>query len=174
MSTNRVPGCLALAAAFLLALPGTSAARSTAAERAQAVAAMRGDDFLAHAPGAPMAVVAAVTGQRSYWSADHRLILTDVKLATRRVLRGTVPQVVSLTVEGGEVGDVGLKVSESPRFESGATYAVLLEPAPTGFQVHGRASGLKRVGSADPARDADVRALELVLRHAPRPKGAPR
>src|SRR5262249_20028902 len=109
-------------------------------------------------------VIATPTSHRSYWSADHGLILTDYRLAIAGSLSGSPPASVDLTVEGGEVGDVGLAVSESPRFESGAKYAVLLDRAGAGWRVRSGALGERRLRTGLLSSDPDLQALDIVLK----------
>ena len=154
---------LAVAGSLLVALrPGH--AQTSPADRAIAERLVHSDPFLALAPGADLVVVASPTSRRSYWSADHRLILTDYRLAIAGALRGSPPAAIGLTVEGGEVGEVGLAVSAAPRFEPGARYALLLEREGAGFRVRSGVLGERRLATGVLATDPDLQALDFVLK----------
>ena len=165
MSTKpAVAWILAVATAGFLAASSPGRADVSAADRALAQRLVRTDAFLALAPGADLVVLARPVGKKSYRSADHQRILTDWHLAVGRTLRGTAPPFVDLTVEGGEVGDVGLAVSASPKFALRGRYAVLLERQAKGFRVRAGAQGVRPLSADTLAADPDVRALELVLK----------
>jgi len=156
---------LALAVAGSVALahrPGH--AQTSSADRALAQQLVRNDGFLALAPGADAVVVATATSRRSYWRADHGLILTDYRLAVASALLGSPPGAIDLTVEGGEVGEIGLAVSDAPRFETGVRYAVLLEREGNGWRVRAGARGARRLRTGVLATDPDLQALEIVLK----------
>ena len=155
---------LALAAASLLAVPSTGGAQVSASDRAFAQRLVRTDGFFALAPGADLVVVARTIAKKSYWSTDHQRILSDVRLAVGRTLRGPAQPFLDLTVEGGEVGEVGLAVSDAPRFELRGRYALLLERQPKGFRVRAGAQGMRQLSPDTLATDPDVHALDLVLK----------
>ena len=166
MSTSPrfVAWLLALAAASLLAVPSTGRTQVSASDRAFAQRLVLTDRFFALAPGADLVVVARAVAKKSYWSADHQRILSDVRLAVGRTLRGRAQPFVDLTVEGGEVGEVGLAVSDAPKFELRGRYAVLLERQAKGFRVRAGAQGVRPLSPDTLAAEPDVRALDLVLK----------
>ena len=155
---------LALAAAGLLAASAPGRADLSAADRALARRLVRTDAFLALAPGADLAVVATPVAKKSRWSADHQRILTDWHLEVGRTLRGKPQPFLDLTLEGGEIGDVGLAVSDAPKLELHGRYALLLERQPRGFRVRAGALGARRLSADTLASEPDVRALDLVLK----------
>ncbi len=166
MSTSPrfAPWILALVAAGVLAVSTPGRADLSAADRALARRLVRTDPFFALAPGADLAVVATPVAKKSYWSADHGRILTDWRLKVGRTLHGPAQPFLDLTLEGGEVGDVGLAVSDTPKFEIRGRYALLLEKQPRGFRVRAGAQGARRLSADTLHVDPDERSLELVLK----------
>lgn len=163
-SPRTVAWILAVAAAGFLAASTPGRADLSAADRALAQRLVRTDAFFALAPGADLAVVATPVAKKSYWSADHGRILTDWHLKVRRTLRGPAQPSLDLTLEGGEVGDVGLAVSDMPAFELDGRYALLLEKQPRGFRVRAGALGARRLSADTLHVDPDERSLDLVLK----------
>jgi len=84
-----------------------------------------------------------VTEKTSHWSDDGRTILTTVRIVPAEVVRGRLDgQELVLEYEGGEVGDVGLKVSDSVSFEQGEHVLVFVRMKSKGLhEVVGRAQG---------------------------------
>ena len=161
---TRAAWILALAAAGFLAFSSLLEADVSPADRALAERLVRADAFLALAPGADLVVVATPVAKRSRWSADHQRILTDWHLRVGRTLRGPARSFLDLTVEGGEVGDVGLAVSDAPQLAVGARYALLLERQANAFRVRAGATGARRLSPDTLTADPDVQALDLVLK----------
>ena len=120
--------------------------------------------FMILAPQADIIVVASLVSSHSYWSTGHDLILTDFVLATNTSLYGTAPDTITIVEEGGEVGDVGLAVSDAISFEDGASYVILLQQGPAGFRVLGGANGVRRLQSTDPAQDPFLDQLKTIIR----------
>ncbi|MEW6108840.1 MAG: hypothetical protein AB1632_06710 [Nitrospirota bacterium] len=105
---------------------------------------------------------AVVTGKveavSSYWSSDGKTILTSVSVRVDRVVRGkTIGKIVVVEYEGGEVGDIGLKVSDMTEFSSGESVILFLKEGRSGKDgiVHklvGKAQGVYKVDEKGIAR----------------------
>jgi hypothetical protein len=159
----RVAWILALAAAGFLAASPLHAGLSPA-DRALAQRLVRTDPFFALAPGSDLVVVATPIAKRSRWSPDHQRILTDWRLEVGRTLRGPARPFLDLTLEGGEIGDVGLAVSDAPKLALNTRYALLLKRHANAFRVRAGAAGARRLPADTLAADSDVRRLDLVLK----------
>jgi len=76
-----------------------------------------------------------VKGFRSCPSADGRAIVTQVVLTTFAHLKapsGTPAGEMTITVPGGEIGDIGMRVGTSPQFSAGERVVVFLKGASDG------------------------------------------
>jgi len=73
-------------------------------------------------------VIGSVIESTSRWNNNHTCIYTEVVFNVEDVLKGTAKQgKVSLILPGGQVGDIGLTVSDVPRFETGEKAVLFLE-----------------------------------------------
>lgn len=112
----QLPGCArtGLVAAALVASSG----------RATTLVRMDVDDLVRRNA---TVVVAEVVDVASRWNEDRTLILSDVTLAPRRVLRGPdVRDDLTITVMGGTVGDLSTVIVAGPELVRGSTYVVFL------------------------------------------------
>lgn len=77
-------------------------------------------------------VVGTTTSRRSRW--EGRRIVTDVTLSVERALAGRAASggELALTYLGGEVGDVGMRVTGMPHFRVGGRCLLFGEDAPAG------------------------------------------
>lgn len=87
-----------------------------------------------------------VVNQQAAWDEAHRRIYTytEIQVLERIHTKGTVPDTVVVRTLGGEVGEIGMKVSGTPRFEVGEEVVVFLRPDPVDahqFQVVGMSQG---------------------------------
>jgi hypothetical protein len=75
-------------------------------------------------------VKADVKSMNSYWNESRDFIFTDVILRVVESFKGAIPvsSEVTITVPGGEVGEVGLKVEHAPEFEAGEVVYAFLSP----------------------------------------------
>ncbi|MBF0538747.1 MAG: hypothetical protein HQL03_10905 [Nitrospirae bacterium] len=79
-----------------------------------------------------LVVIGNVVDKSSYWNADRTTIYTGVSIAVKEVVRGNeAPQTLTLQYEGGEVGDIGLRVSDTPQFENGEDVLLFLKRLPS-------------------------------------------
>lgn len=117
-----------------------------------------GLDLTALTGGSDAVVHAKVIRVQSRWTADRRMIVTDVELEVVDTLKGSPAGTVHLQQPGGVVGDVGQHVAGAPVFRQGEEVVVFLERALAGrFGVTGLSQGKFRV-----ERSADGRSLLAV------------
>jgi hypothetical protein len=72
-------------------------------------------------------VVGEVSGSRTYWSDNGKVILTSYTIQVQETMKGTRSRTVELTTVGGRMGDVTLHVSGMPAFESGEQAVIFVE-----------------------------------------------
>jgi len=76
-----------------------------------------------------------VVGLKSHWDEDHAVIYTSVTISITDYLKGgTGAKELTIEVPGGIVGEIGLTVSDVPRFEADQEVILFLEEH---FQVVG-------------------------------------
>lgn len=71
-------------------------------------------------------VVGEIVDARSYWNEDHTFILTDVRIATYEALKGNVGQELTVTIMGGQVGDLTTLIVGGPELVPGHSYVLFL------------------------------------------------
>lgn len=73
-------------------------------------------------------VIGKVVKVKSYWSEDGDTIFTKAFIRVQKVIKGKVAQKkIVVEYEGGEVGDVGLAVSDMPTVKRGEKLILFLE-----------------------------------------------
>jgi len=72
-------------------------------------------------------VVGKVSGSRTYWSADRKLILTGYTIQVDENIKGQASRSVEVTTIGGKIGDLELYVSGMPSFQKGESAVVFVE-----------------------------------------------
>jgi hypothetical protein len=87
-----------------------------------------------------------VVETRSYWNVEKDLIYTDVIVYVDEYLKGSGPRERILKIRGGTVGDRSQWVSDTPQFEKGGDYVILLESS---GQVTGGPDGVYRLKGED-------------------------
>lgn len=81
--------------------------------------------------GSQLVVRGTVTRVESYWSEDGKAILSRAYVSVTDVIRGEdVPPEVVVEFEGGEVGDVGYRVSDAAEFREGEDTLLFLTDSP--------------------------------------------
>jgi hypothetical protein len=90
---------------------------------------------------ADVVVEGSVGAVRSFWNAEHTKILSRAEVAVGEVVRGTsAGSTVVVEYEGGEVGGLGMRVSDVEPFAAGERVLLFLkrlpQPAP-GTEAHG-------------------------------------
>lgn len=82
----------------------------------------------------------------SRWSGDGRLIVTDVEIQVTEALKGQAGGTLVVTQPGGQVGDIGQRVSGLASFAPSEEVVVFLERlGDQGFRVSGLAQGKYKV-----------------------------
>lgn len=72
-------------------------------------------------------VVGQVVDYYSYWNDDHTFILTDVRFAAEEVLKGRFSgDELTITVMGGQVGELTTLIVAGPVLEKGNSYVLFL------------------------------------------------
>ena len=98
---------------------------------------------------ADVIVHGTVRRMESRWSGDRRLIVTDVEIQVTEALKGQASGTVLVTQRGGQVGDIGQKVSGLASFSPNEEVVVFLERRGPAFQVSGMAQGKYKVVRAE-------------------------
>jgi hypothetical protein len=97
-----------------------------------------------------VATVIDVTSRYGVSAHGDRLIYSDVVAAVSETWKGAPANIVIVTVEGGEVGDVALRVSDLPVMQKGERILYFLDRAADGNWVpHRRALGIVKVDAAE-------------------------
>ena len=74
-------------------------------------------------------VMGRVLDVQSYWNADGNFILTDVRILVQDVLKGNAKEKeFTITVLGGNVGEITTLVVAGPDLEIGRDYLLFLNP----------------------------------------------
>lgn len=114
--------------------------------------------------GSSTIVLGEVVDSHSYWSPDSSMILTDVRVAPTRVLKGEAESFpVVVTVLGGTVGDITTLIVGGAALEAGQSYVLFLgeadlhgaervrtvrEQAQGVFEIRATEAGLRAVSQA--------------------------
>lgn len=111
-------------------------------------------DVPARARGAQRVVVGHVLDVHSQFQTNRfgdRLIVSNVLVEVSETLKGAAAPVLQLSVEGGTVGDLTLKVSDMPALNSGDRAVFFLDPdGGTGMHIpHDRGHGVLKLNGAD-------------------------
>jgi len=103
-----------------------------------------------------------VVGMRSYWTPNHRAIYTDVTVSVDAQYKGRVgARQVTVTIQGGEVGEIGLRVSDMPVFRKGEDVILFLNRKGPVFEVNSLYQG-KYTVERGLVKEKDVRVDEFV------------
>jgi hypothetical protein len=111
----------------------------------------------------PLVVRGRVGQVQASWDEGNRRIWTRSEIAVQEVLKGSSPSTVLVRQPGGEVGNDGLFVAGTAKFQTGEEVVLFLEPAPDEagvFSVYALAAGkvsleTTRVGEVRAVRDLD-------------------
>lgn len=108
--------------------------------------------------GSDAVVRGHVVRVQSRWTRDRLRIVTDVEIAVDGALKGEPPRTVVVLQPGGQVGDIGQRVSGLARFQPGEEVLVFLErQGPARYALVGMAQGKLRI-----ERSADGKAAYAI------------
>ena len=105
-----------------------------------------------------LVIVGDVENTISQWSDDGKQIVTQVTITYTDVIKGkNTNRKVVVEHEGGEVGEVGMQVSDSPHFRKGEKVILFLKPEKIKedkdiFKIVGSAQGKYTIGTDGIAR----------------------
>lgn len=110
--------------------------------------------------GAGQVVIATVTDVYStFGTTPHgdRVIFTHAQLQVEEVLKGSAPASVPLTIEGGTVGDVTLRVSDMPTLRVGERGVFFIDAGADGRgRPHGRGLGIVKLDVNDRVKGSEL------------------
>ncbi len=114
--------------------------------------------------GSDTVVTGRVETTESYWSADGRTILTRATVLVSEVVKGAPgSERVFVEYEGGEVGDIGLKVSDMAPLVQGETIVLFLKTGSArraqSVEGHGAGPTYNIVGKAQGKYVVDERGI---------------
>ncbi|PYS56139.1 MAG: hypothetical protein DMG13_01270 [Acidobacteria bacterium] len=72
-------------------------------------------------------VIGHVLESRTFWTDDHKLIMTAYTVQVQENIKGNTPQIIVITTIGGQVGNTVLHVAGMPMFENGESAVLFLE-----------------------------------------------
>ena len=75
------------------------------------------------------------TRLESTWTEDRSMILTRVTVVPEQYLKGNLGNEVTITVPGGQVGDIIYEVSEMPAFQKGEEVFAFIWQNPSGMNL---------------------------------------
>jgi hypothetical protein len=75
------------------------------------------------------------TRLESAWTEDKSMILTRVTVVPEQYLKGNLGNEVTITVPGGQVGDIIYEVSEMPAFQKGEEVFAFIWQNPSGMNL---------------------------------------
>jgi len=105
------------------------------------------------AEGAEHVVVASVANvQSTFDRTPHgdQVIVSHIQLQVEETLKGASAAALSLTVEGGTVGDLTMRVSDMPTLKAGERAVFFLDSAAAGdHRSHGRGLGILKLDGSD-------------------------
>jgi hypothetical protein len=131
---------------------------------AAVLAQPRADDVGAHAREAAHVAVARVADVTSRFDTNafgDRLIYSDVLVEVSETLKGTPTNVLTVTVEGGEIGTLALHVSDMPVMRRGDRVLCFLDRSKRGEWVpHRRGLGLLKMDSSGRMLDGQLTLTE--------------
>jgi hypothetical protein len=111
--------------------------------------------------GSEIVVMGDVEDVQSQWSADGKTIFTSASVLITEAIRGiTVQTRIAVEYEGGEVGDIGFRVSDVAGLDRGENVILFLKSGTSKkngiiYNVVGKGQGKYTVGSDRIARKKD-------------------
>jgi hypothetical protein len=122
-------------------------------------------DLAAHSRGAGKVVVARISGVHSAFATNRfgdQLIVSNAILEVLETLKGAPQTVTTVTVEGGTVGDLTLKVSDMQELKEGDRAVFFLDADGSGNVPHGRGRGILKLDDDDRVQGSSTLTLESV------------
>lgn len=109
-------------------------------------------DLAAHSRGAGKVVVARISAVHSAFATNRfgdQLIVSNAVLEVLETLKGAPQAVTTVTVEGGTVGDLTLRVSDMSELKEGERAVFFLDADGVGNVPHGRGRGILKLDDND-------------------------
>jgi hypothetical protein len=109
-------------------------------------------DLAAHSRGAGKVVVARISGLHSTFATNRfgdQLIVSNAVLEVLETLKGAPQAVTTVTVEGGTVGDLTLRVSDMQELKEGDRAVFFLDADGISNVPHGRGRGILKLDDND-------------------------
>ena len=116
-------------------------------------------DVAAHSRGAGKVVVARVSTVHSSFATNRfgdQLIVSNAVLEVLETLKGNPQAVTTVTVEGGTVGDLTLRVSDMQELKEGDRAVFFLDDDGTGHVPHGRGRGILKLDDGDKVQGSNL------------------
>ena len=116
-------------------------------------------DVAAHSRGAGKVVVARVATVHSTFATNRfgdQLIVSNAVLEVLETLKGNPQAVTTVTVEGGTVGDLTLRVSDMQELKEGDRAVFFLDDDGTGHVPHGRGRGILKLDDGDKVQGSNL------------------
>ena len=109
-------------------------------------------DIAAHSRGAGKVVVARISDVHSTFATNRfgdQLIVSNAVLGVLETLKGAPQAVTMVTVEGGTVGDLTLRVSDMQELKEGERAVFFLDADGLSNVPHGRGRGILKLDDDD-------------------------
>ncbi|HEV8394171.1 MAG TPA: hypothetical protein VGQ37_07845 [Vicinamibacterales bacterium] len=116
-------------------------------------------DLAAHSRGAGKVVVARISGVHSTFATNRfgdQLIVSNAVLEVLETLKGAPQAVTTVTVEGGTVGDLTLRVSDMQELKEGDRAVFFLDADGLGNVPHGRGRGILKLDDDDKVKGSNL------------------
>ena len=116
-------------------------------------------DLAAHSRDAGKIVVARITDVHASFATNQfgdQLIVSNAVLEVLETLKGAPQAVTTITVEGGTVGDLTLKVSDMQELKEGERAVFFLDADGNGNVPHGRGRGILKLDDDDRVEGSDI------------------
>ena len=116
-------------------------------------------DLAAHSRGAGKVVVARISAVHSAFATNRfgdQLIVSNAVLEVLETLKGAPQAVTTVTVEGGTVGDLTLRVSDMSELKEGERAVFFLDADGGGNVPHGRGRGILKLDDNDKVKGSAV------------------
>jgi hypothetical protein len=116
-------------------------------------------DVAAHSRGAGKVVVARVANVHSTFATNRfgdQLIVSNAVLEVLETLKGNPQAVTTVTVEGGTVGDLTLRVSDMQELKEGDRAVFFLDDDGIGHVPHGRGRGILMLDDGDKVQGSNL------------------